>query len=146
VTYVFGLDGEFSEQETDSLAEIETQIARVQDPGLSADVPAEDLPLGLPAAYWLDLRDYRPAERARDLGQPMLILQGARDYQVTVEDYEGWQQALAEREDVTFKLYEDLDYLFVAGEGQSEPAQEYTTLGHVAAVVIDDIVAWIGQP
>ena len=44
------------------------------------------LPFGLPGAYWLDLRDYDPVATAAALDKPMLILQGGRDYQVTVED------------------------------------------------------------
>ena len=58
---------------------------RVDSPDLSPDTPANELPLGAPAAYWLDLRDYNPA-RSPPLGKPMLILQGGRDYQATVDD------------------------------------------------------------
>ena len=40
----------------------------------------------MPAPYWLDLRDYRPAELAATLDLPIVLLQGGRDYQVTVAD------------------------------------------------------------
>ncbi|MEU0388460.1 hypothetical protein [Streptomyces chartreusis] len=42
--------------------------------------------LGLSVAYWLDRRAYDPVGRAAQLVCPMLILQGGRDYQVTVAD------------------------------------------------------------
>lgn len=63
-----------------------TRQARMADsPGLSPATPASELPFGAPAAYWLDLRGYDPASSAAALAKPMLIVQGGRDYQVTVD-------------------------------------------------------------
>ena len=138
------LDGEVTEEEEDELAKIESQVARAKDPELSPGTPAAELPLGVHAAYWLDLRDYNPAETAKSLKQPMLILQGARDYQVIIEDFDGWKQALSSRPDVQFKLYPKCNHLFVEGEAQSTPA-EYAEPGNVAQAVIADIAEWISQ-
>jgi hypothetical protein len=124
------------------LDQLATQVARVKDPSLSPATPAADSPLGFPASYWLDLRGYNPAEVAKKLQMPMLILQGERDYQVTTVDFEGWQSALASRSDVQFKLYPDLNHLFIAGEGKIIPA-EYLNAGHVSEQVIADIAEWI---
>jgi hypothetical protein len=74
----------------------------------------------------------------------MLILQGARDYQVTTEDLEGWKKALSSRDNVQFKLYPALNHLFMTGEGKSTPA-EYDVAGHVAEEVVADTAAWINQ-
>ena len=145
MTYIVELDGEVSEQEQEALTQIEQQVARVKDPQLSVDTPSSDLPLSVPAAYWLDLRDYDPAQAALELPQPMLFLQGERDYQVTLEDLQGWQAALASREDVEFKVYPTLNHLFIEGEGMGTPQEDYTSEGHVSGAVIDDIAAWINQ-
>jgi len=142
VTYIAGLDGTISADDQAALGDLAAQVARVQDPSLSAATPAEDLPLGIPTTYWLDLRGYDPAETAKGLAQPMLVLQGERDYQVTTADFEGWQAALGSLPSVTLKLYPDLNHLFMAGEGKSTPA-EYEVAGHVAEQVISDIVEWI---
>jgi hypothetical protein len=68
---------------------------RLEDPALG---PAEDVafPFGgtSPGAYWLSLRGYDAPAVAGALGIPVLILQGARDYQVTAPDFEGWKRAL----------------------------------------------------
>jgi uncharacterized protein len=72
------------------------QARTVDSPELSAATPTGDLPFGVPAAYWLDLRGYDPAATAATLGKPMLILQGGRDYQATVDDdLARWRAALA---------------------------------------------------
>jgi hypothetical protein len=79
---------------------------------------------------------------ARQVKAPMLILQGERDYQVTMEEFGKWKTALASRPDVTFRSYAPLNHLFIAGTGASRPA-EYQVPGHVAEEVIRDIVSWI---
>jgi hypothetical protein len=141
-SYLFSLDGKIDDEERKQLDKLKQQVARLKDPALTADVPAEELPLNLPARYWLSLRGYRPAEEAKSLKQPMLILQGERDYQISMEDFQGWKNALSGRKNVTFKSYPQLNHLFMAGEGKSKPA-EYMRPGNVALLVVDDIANWI---
>jgi fermentation-respiration switch protein FrsA (DUF1100 family) len=74
--------------------------------------------------------------------QPMLILQGERDYQVTMADFEEWKKLVAGRANVWTTSYPKLNHLFMEGQGKSKPA-EYEKAGHVAKEVIEDIVAWI---
>lgn len=140
--YLFSLDGIISEKEKKQLELLKKQVAMVKSPRLSLSTPSKELPLGMPAAYWLDLRGYEPARSAERLNRPMLILQGGRDYQVTIKDFRGWKDALSSRKDVEFRYYPDLNHLFIAGEGKSTPA-EYMKPGHVAKYVIDDIASWI---
>jgi fermentation-respiration switch protein FrsA (DUF1100 family) len=73
---------------------------------------------------------------------PILILQGERDYQVTMGDFEGWKRAMGDLSNVTLKSYPALNHLFMEGEGKSTP-DEYLEPGNVAAEVIDDIAAWV---
>lgn len=141
MTYLFSLGGPLSDEKKLRLDAIRSQVARVKDPTLSPTAPSTELPLGIPAKYWLDLRGYNPPEVARGLKQPMLILQGERDYQVTMEDFAGWKKYLSSQPNVVFKSYPNLNHLFIEGEGKSTPS-EYNTPGHVAEVVIDDIAAW----
>lgn len=144
VKYLADLDGKIDDDEAKGIAEIEQQIARVQAKELSAETKSTDLPLGIPASYWLDLRDYRPAERAKEVKRPMLFLQGERDYQVTMDDFAGWKKGLEGRTDVTFKSYPKLNHLFQSGEGKSTPA-EYTQGWHVEEEVVRDIAEWIAK-
>lgn len=99
---------------------------------------------GAPTSYWLDLQNYSQVQVAQGLSLPMLILQGARDYQVTMEDFAGWREALEDAPNVTFRSYPALNHLFLAGEGPSVPA-EYNQPGHVPGEVINDLVNWIRE-
>lgn len=80
---------------------------------------------------------------ARSLKQPLLILQGERDYQVTMaDDFVKWKAALGSKAGVMFHTYPALNHFFLPGTGKSVPA-EYDTPGHVPVEVISDIAAWI---
>lgn len=140
--YLLSLDGKLTEEAQKKLKEIEQQVAKVKSPKLSENTSTSELPLGGPPKYWLDLRGYDPANEAKELQKPMLILQGERDYQVTMEDFAGWKKALGSQENVTFVSYRGLNHLFMQGEGKSKPA-EYSQPGNVAKVVIEDIVKWM---
>lgn len=142
MSYLFTVDGTVSEEEKAQLEEIRRQVARVKAADLEdADDPG-DLPLGMSRAYWLDLRRLSPREAAVSIRRPLLVLQGGRDYQVTIEDLDGWKKAFSGRRDVEFRLYPDLNHLFISGTDRSTPA-EFESPGHVAAAVIEDLAAWI---
>jgi dienelactone hydrolase len=119
------------------------QAALVEDPGLSTKTPAAELLFGWPASYWLDLRGYDPVATAAGLDKPMLILQGGRDYQVTVaDDLTRWQAGLAHRPDVTVRVFAADDHMFFAGTGPSTPA-DYESPRYVDPAVVTDISGWL---
>jgi len=121
VTYIANLDGEILEEEQAELDKLGEQVARVKDPQLDASVLPADLPLGIPAAYWLDLRGYNPSEVAKSVTQPMLILQGGRDYQVTTADFDIWYVSLCSRAELQLKFYADFNHLCITGQVPSTP-------------------------
>lgn len=141
--YLAALDGTVDAQEQAQIAQFDAQAAATAAMA-SPDTPATGLLLGLPAHYWLDLRDYDPVSIARGLPQPLLVMQGERDYQVTpAEDFVRWRQAFADDPRATLKTYPTLNHLFIAGSGAPGPA-EYMQAGHVAEQPIADIAQWIG--
>jgi dienelactone hydrolase len=140
--YIFSIDGEMNDQQKAQIEKIKEQVANVKNPTLSPATQSSELPLGMPARYWLDLRGYDPAAEASNLQVPMLILQGERDYQVTTADFDGWKKALGSHKNVEFKLYPKLNHLLIEGEGKSTPS-EYENAGNVSVNVIDDIANWI---
>jgi uncharacterized protein len=122
---------------------ITRQARAVDDPSLSESTPADSLPFGVPAAYWLDLRGYDPAAAAAALGKPMLIVQGGRDYQITTaDDLARWQAALDGRPGVTIRVYQADNHLFFPGSGPSSPA-EYEPAQHVDPDVVAAVADWL---
>jgi dienelactone hydrolase len=122
---------------------ITRQAARVESADLSTAAPATELLFGWPASYWLDLREYDQVATVAALGRPVLVLQGRRDYQVTVEDdLARWQAGLAGRPDVTIRIYDADDHLFFSGAGASTPTG-YQVPQHVDAAVVADVADWL---
>jgi uncharacterized protein len=143
VRYLASLNPDTAAASQSMIETLSEQARRVDSPALSPSAPSSGLPFGVPAAYWLDLRTYQPADVAAALGKPMLILQGGRDYQATVEeDLVTWQWGLAGRPGVTTRIYPADNHFFISGSEPSTPA-EYELVRHMDATVISDIAEWI---
>ena len=138
--YLAEADGVISDAEQRAL-DGSLQLKETVSKLTAADVMSTANIGGAPASYWVDLKGYDPAVLAATLKQRLLVLQGARDYQVTVADFEHWKTTLAKHPNVEFKLYPTLNHLFLPGQGKSLPP-EYTVPGHVPVEVIEDIAAW----
>lgn len=127
----------------EAAAAVEQQAANVEREDLSSSTPTGELPLGYSGAYWLDLRSYDPVATAKNLSQPMLILQGGRDYQVTeADDLALWRAGVGGRPDVDIRVYAADNHMFAPGAGPSTPA-EYSAASNVDPAVVDDIALWI---
>jgi uncharacterized protein len=139
--WVTGLDGKVSRAERALLERARAQVARVKTLAPEVPVAPADLPLAIPQAYWLDLAAHQATTLAAE-ARPILVLHGDRDYQVTAEDFAGYERLLGGKPNATLTRYASLNHLFMAGKGPSSPA-EYLQDGHVAGEVIADIAAWI---
>lgn len=142
VGYLASADGGADPQAKAMLETLPAQVALAGSPELSPSTLAADLPLGIPAAYWLDLRTYDPLATARDLAIPIFLSQGGRDYQVPPAELAAWRAALTGRDNVIIREYPALNHLLMAGSGPSRPA-EYAVPGHVAPELVADLAAWI---
>ena len=143
--YISGLDAATAAQLKPQIAMVEAQRAHLSD--LDEAHPEAPGPLGLPASYWLSLRDYHAIAVAESLQQPMLILQGGSDYQVTPEDdFSKWQAAFTHDRRVTLREYPGLSHLMMPAGDPPSPA-DYAKPGHVDVRVTGDIAKWIkSQP
>lgn len=121
---------------------IAIKAAVVKDAKALKTAKPDQLPLGVPAPYWQSLSSYKQLDVARKIKQPILVLQGERDYQVTMTDYGLWKNNLAGNNKNSFISYPNLNHLFMAGEGKSLPS-EYEKQGHVEEKVITDLSNWI---
>ncbi|HEV3276601.1 MAG TPA: DUF3887 domain-containing protein [Terriglobia bacterium] len=147
VKYQVGLAGPPTPEGEKAIADAEKTEAAMRDPHLTADQTVTMLGVPIPGSYVLDLRSYDPAQTAAGLKIPILVMQGARDCQVRIADFEGWKRALAGDPLASFRLYPNLYHLFIPVPASdttplSTPA-DYNQPGHVAPEVIADAAAWI---
>jgi uncharacterized protein len=142
--YIASLPGADKDQLKKQIQEAEQAKREIEDPALKADSTVNLLGSHTPSSYFLDLRNYHPAETAAQLTIPILVLQGGRDYQVTKEDFDLWKAALAKDPRATLRFYPDVTHLFVnvKSSGPASPA-DYSVAGHVSEAVLHDIAQWV---
>ncbi|DAC72595.1 MAG TPA: hypothetical protein DSN98_04475 [Thermoplasmata archaeon] len=124
--------------QSQQIASLEQLVEKVK----SLNISQGQFVLGAPKSYWADLATYDPVVVARSLHIPLLILQGKRDYQVTMTDFARWNETFFGNASVTLKTYPSLNHFFIAGTGVSSNA-DYLIAGHVDEQVISDIASWI---
>ena len=96
--------------------------------------------------YFKEMGEHRASDYLENLEKPVLIMQGEKDFQATVEkDFQAYQELLAGKDNVSFKLYEGLNHAFVPSiYGEIMKAkQEYNVEQHIGESVIGDIAQWI---
>lgn len=131
-------DGTLSLDEAVNIERIEGQAARLRE------APDSTSFLGYPPAYLADLDKHDAPAIAAALEIPVLVLQGGRDYQVTLADFALWEAALKDRPRACLKVYEKLDHLLRAGEGVSSGAS-YAVPGVVDDELIGDVAGFVKE-
>ena len=147
VKYQVALAGAPTPAGEKQIAAAEKTAAGMRNPDLKPGDTVSFLGIPLPGSYVLDLRRYDQMRTAAGLKIPILVLQGARDCQVRLADFDGWKKALAGDSRASFHLYPNLYHLFIPvppsdTTALSTPA-DYQAPGHVAPEVVADIAAWI---
>lgn len=125
-----------------AVADADSEKRLIEDPNLKPGIRVTSVGVPIPSDYFLDLRGYDPPKAALSLQIPMLILQGEKDVQVSMIDYENWKAALGSRKDVKLKSYPSLSHMFMPVPGAST-GEEYSEATHVEPDVIEDIAAWV---
>jgi len=138
ITYLVNLDGVVDANESSQIAAVILLVQKIN----TLNMNNGEYVLGAPKSYWADLATYDPVNTSKTLHIPMLILQGKRDYQVTMTDFVAWNTTFSGNKNVTLKTYPLLNHLFIAGTGASTNA-EYLIPGHVAEEVVTDVATWI---
>ena len=96
--------------------------------------------------YFKEMGRKTAADYLRESDKPVLILQGGKDFQVLpTDDFVRMQELLRERENVEYRLYDELNHLFVKGIYNDilKAGKEYAVEQHIGAEVLDDIAAFI---
>jgi len=102
----------------------------------------DDTVAGVYSAYWKWLADYDILQAAGEITEPVLLLQGEEDYQVTMEDFRIWKDALGEKENWQMISYPGLTHVFITGQ-KTEGAAVYSRSERMDEQVIQDIADFV---
>ena len=96
--------------------------------------------------YFKEMGEHPASEYLLKLEKPVMIMQGEKDFQATLEkDFAAYQQLLKDKKNVTFKVYENLNHLFVNSVYGNimKAMKEYKVEQHIGENVIKDLADWI---
>jgi len=111
-----------------------------------SDEETKNIPVmgGMSFYYYKEMYQHPAAEYIKNINVPFLVMQGTEDFQVYADkDFTAYQELLAGRSNVKFKLYEGLNHLFMTST--TGDIEEYKIAGKVDEQVLKDIVKWIGE-
>ena len=141
MTYISSLT-DSSANAKKQITEIKKQADNIKKLGTPEYDDKISLLLNLPRSYWEFANAYKPVEVASKLALPILILQGERDYQVTMQDFGLWRFGLMRNKNAFLKSYPKLNHMLQEGSGKATPF-EYNQASPVAGYVMDDIASFI---
>jgi predicted esterase len=142
--FLYKLDGDFSDADKRRLGQLKAQIDNLEklreiDPS-DADFT---LPLGVSPYYWKDMIMYNPVETLKMVDEPIFLIQGEGDYQVSMKDYKMFRRGLRKRKlPYKAKSYEKVNHLLIENVGEPS-TKEYERPSHVEHYIIKDIADWI---
>lgn len=96
--------------------------------------------------YFKEMGRKTAADYLLESTKPAFILQGGKDFQVLAgRDYRMFKKLLAGRPNTSYKLYPDLNHIFVKGiyDDILKASKEYKVERHIPEEVIGDIAAFI---
>ena len=96
--------------------------------------------------YFKEMGQKNALDYLLDSRKPALIMQGGKDFQVLAEDdFRVFRDKLADRRDTFFKLYPELNHLFVNAiyDDILKASKEYRVERHIGDDVIGDIASFI---
>lgn len=109
----------------------------------STQINKDSMIPGLTMAYVKDMMTNGPEKLHVVLHKkPALFIQGERDYQVPMSEFELWKKAMQKSCCSTFISYPKLNHLLMEGEGISKPT-EYNKPNNVPEYVVDEIATWV---
>ena len=96
--------------------------------------------------YFKEMGQKTAADYLLESSKPVLIMQGGRDFQVLADDdFKAFREILAGRDNITYKLYPDLNHCFVTAiyDDILKASKEYGVERHIGEEVISDIAEFI---
>lgn len=140
-TYINNIAGT-STLEMQDLVSLKERVDSVKLLNDSSDFAPYELPLEMPVSYWMFLKNYNAVKTATALNLPMFFIYSGRDFQTTAADMEVWKKAMANKNNVQFKFYENLNYYLHFGDKPSTP-DEYIQKKQASKVAIDEMSKFV---
>ncbi|MHA9737227.1 alpha/beta hydrolase [Robinsoniella peoriensis] len=100
--------------------------------------------MGQTVKYIKSILDYDSVKEAEKMTMPILVLQGEEDYQVTMDDFNIWENQFKDKKNWEFQSFPGLSHFFMPGKYEDGTAS-YQGEKHIPDEVITCIAAFIDK-
>ena len=137
--FLYSLMPEVTEEQQAQKDMIFAELDKLKNPDALAE---DDTVIGVYASYWKWLAGYDALQAAKEITEPVLLLQGEEDYQATMVDFALWKEAVGDRDNWQLISYPGLTHVFMPGE-KTEGSAAYAREGKVDTQVVRDIAGFV---
>lgn len=105
----------------------------------------DDIYLNVAYKYWKSDAEYDAQAAFKKVKQPLLILQGGKDYQVTVKDYNNWMdwKKKYNKKNVDGVLLPEMNHIMNISTDERSSPNEYYKDAEFEVELIQEIKKWI---
>lgn len=144
--YLTGFDALITDDEEQMIIENTARARNIRQGNYSDSTAADVLLAYWPGKFWKGIADYNPvATVLKNDTTPFLILQGEKDYQITMEDFAMWENAVGNKPNIKMKSFEGLTHLFTPTDAEIGSPQDYFIPNNVDEKVINEIAMWVNE-
>jgi hypothetical protein len=144
MAYLTEFDGTIDDEEKELIEQNKKGFDNIKNRTYTDTTSAEELLAYWPGLFWKGIEKYNPVEQvANDSNTNYLILQGEKDYQITMVDFNLWQKGLVEHPNAELKSFENLTHLFTPTKSKKPGPSDYFMPGNVSIDVIETIANWV---
>ncbi len=142
--YLTNFDGTISSEEAKIIEENKLKAQRIREGNYSENTSSDDLLAYWPGTFWKGIEDYNPVTTVKENTEtPFLILQGEKDYQITMVDFNIWKDSVGNQANVRMLSFPNLTHLFTPTEAEKPSPNDYFLPNNVNETVIYEIADWI---
>ena len=139
--FLYSLMPEITEEQQAERDLVFADLDRLED---LDSMTEDDTVIQIYSAYWKWLAAYDILQAAEEIAEPVLLLQGEEDYQVTLTDFNIWKDALGGKENWQMITYPGLTHLFMPGL-KTEGSAAYEREARIDAQVLADIGGFVNR-
>lgn len=144
MNYLTSWDGEITPEEAELVATNLKNAEKIRNGLFTDSTSAEELLAYWPGKFWNSIKDYNPVNTlSQQDSMHFFVMQGEKDYQITMVDYKIWLDKVGNNSNVTMRSYPNLSHLFTPTKSEKPGPSDYFYPNNVSELAINDIADWI---
>jgi pimeloyl-ACP methyl ester carboxylesterase len=144
--YLTGFDDLITDEEEQIIIENTARSRNIRNGDYTDSTSAENLLAYWPGTFWRGVSAYDPVATVQSNSvTPFFLLQGEKDYQITMEDFATWKTAVGDMPNVSMQSFPGLTHLFTPTDANRGSPQDYFVPSNVDEGVIEAIAAWVKE-